>query len=131
MSQYAKYKNLGDKGPQMDPSLMESVCPSLTSMEHKQNVIRNNRVVVIDVYGDWCGPCKAIAPAYAELAKKYSRPGECILVKENLDLKLSQNIRGVPMFLFFKKGQFVDSVTGADLTGEEGVERKLQQLLSK
>ena len=130
MSLYAKYKDLGDKEPKMDPKVMDSLCPKLTSMDHKKHVIGNNRVCVIDVYGDWCGPCKAIAPAYAALAQKYGKPGQCALVKEDIDMKLSSNIRGVPTFLFFKEGQYVDSVTGADLTGPEGVEAKLQRLLS-
>ena len=130
MSLYAKYSDLGDKTPKVDQAQLDAVCPTLRSAEEKNKIISTNRVVVIDIYADWCGPCKAIAPQFAEMARKYSRPGVCALVKENVDQKLSQNIRGVPTFLFFKEGQYVDSITGADLTGDEGVEKKLISLLS-
>jgi thiol-disulfide isomerase/thioredoxin len=126
---YAKYKDLGDNNPKMNKQTMESLCPSITTLEQKQQFISNNKICVIDIYGDWCGPCKEIAPAYAELSKKYGRSGICLLCKEDIDLNLTQNIKGVPMFLFYKNGQFVDSVTGADLTGNDGVESKLVALL--
>lgn len=37
------------------------------------------------VYADWCGPCKAIAPAYEQLASQLSRPGHIIFTKINVD----------------------------------------------
>jgi thioredoxin 1 len=128
MSSYSTYKNLGDKNTKTTTNNLE--CLSISNMEHKMKLIKNNTVCVIDVYGDWCGPCKTIAPQYAEMARKYNRDGVCVLVKENADLKLSTNVRGVPTFQFFKNGQYVDSVTGADLNGPEGVEKKLLALLS-
>lgn len=130
MSLYAKYSDLGDKTPKMDQNMMDALVQSITTREQKQSLIGGNRVCVIDVHADWCGPCKQIAPMYVELAKKYSRPGVCVLAKENIELELSQNIRGVPTFLFFKDGQYVDVVTGADMTGDEGVEKKLLALLT-
>lgn len=121
---YAKWNDLEPKSPQQN---MEQTCLKIQNMQHKQTLINSNRVVVIDVYGDWCGPCKAISPQYGEMAKKYNRPGKCLLVKEDVDMELSQNIRGVPCFLFFKDGKYMESVTGADL---QQVENKLLPLLS-
>jgi thioredoxin 1 len=101
----------------------------LTSIEQKRQVLQTNRVVVIDIYGDWCGPCKQVAPKYAQLAAKYNRLGHCLLVKENVknDPPLSQNIRGVPCFHFFLDGNLVDTITGGNITA---VEQKVQELCS-
>ena len=132
---YAKYKDLGDKEELMDvdkglsPQVNEdSILDNIESSEHKEWVIQNNKVVVVDVYGDWCGPCKSIEPRYKEMTKQYSRAGECAVVKEDIDKKITTNIRGVPTFQFFFKGQPAGIITGGDI---RGVENKLIQLLQQ
>jgi thiol-disulfide isomerase/thioredoxin len=37
------------------------------------------------VYADWCGPCKAIAPMYEQLATQLSRPNQITFAKVNVD----------------------------------------------
>jgi thioredoxin 1 len=94
----------------------------------RNNIIRSNKLVVIDYYTDWCGPCKQSQPAYANLAKKYS--GHCLLVKENADgvQGTPTPITGVPCFHFYLAGQHIPdaTVTGADL---EQVEQNIMNLL--
>lgn len=127
-SLYAKYKDLGDKEPKFNQT-GASLCQECSTIEQKMDIIKNNKVVCIDIHADWCGPCKQIEPQFNELAQKYA--GKCAFVKENVDLKLSKNIRGVPTFVFFKNGYYIDSITGADLYGEEGVESKIKELISQ
>ncbi len=99
-------------------------------LDHKINLINSHKIVVIDVWAQWCQPCIMISDKYEDLAKKYNRRGICLLAKENIDDKIQQPenvvIRGVPSFLFFENGIHVDTVTGADLTE---VENKLQEML--
>jgi len=80
----------------------------------KNNLIASNKLAVVYVWGTFCGPCKQIAPLYEELANKYNTPGNVILAKEDVALKISPNIRGVPTFQFFLNGKLVDQVVGAD-----------------
>jgi len=80
---YATYKNLS-KETTVDQSLLDHVTP-IKSIEQKESIIKLNNIVVLDVYADWCGPCKVIAPKYAELAKKYNQVNACMLCKENID----------------------------------------------
>jgi thioredoxin 1 len=150
MSSYAKYKDLGNGGdssnnvtgnsvPQMQPNQQmagvgagapPSVHPEVVeiqSLEHKKHFINTHKVCVVKIHAEWCQPCKAIAPRYAQMAQKYNRPGVCILVAENADLNLS-NVRGVPTHQFFKNGQYINQdVVGADIAA---VEKKLMELLS-
>jgi thioredoxin 1 len=57
---------------------------------------------IIDFYADWCGPCKAVAPALDELAKEYD--GKVVIYKIDTDkeIELSQifQIQSIPTFLF-------------------------------
>lgn len=70
------------------------------------------------VYADWCGPCKAIAPFYATLASKYSKPSAVVFTKINTDEQRSvtqtYNVSAMPTFIVFKSGREVSRIRGAD-----------------
>ena len=101
-----------------------------TIIEHynnKKHFINTHQVCVVKVHADWCQPCKAIAPRYAQMAQKYNRPGVCALISENADLNLS-NVKGVPTHQFFKNGQYINAdIVGADIAS---VEKRIIELLS-
>lgn len=122
------YKNYGELGSQPEKNVDQFSVIDISDINHKRQIIGQNRVVVIDIHADWCGPCRQIAPDYSVMATKYKKEGECVLVKENLDKALSQNITGVPTFHFIVEGRKVDEVVGADL---EQVETKLLSILQK
>ena len=122
MSQYAIYKNLGDKA-NVDKT---QYTVSIENEESKVELVRNFKVCVFDIYGDWCNPCKSIAPKFNELAKKYNKNGLCALAKENVDLGLSPMVTAVPSFIFIKEGKIVDLITGGNIPM---IEQKIQDLL--
>merc|ERR1711973_644548 len=74
-----------------------------------------NKLIVVDFFADWCGPCKAIAPQISEWEKEY---GDVVFVKVNVDtaedLAAEQEISAMPTFLFFKNGEKVAVVVGAN-----------------
>jgi thioredoxin 1 len=118
------YKNYSELGNQEDVNRDEYDVLDLKSAEQKNQVISENRLVCIDVYAKWCGPCVQTSSAYSMLAKQYNRPGLCLLVKENYEAKLSGNIAGLPTYFFVRDGTLVDKVIGADLNEVEAVLKK-------
>lgn len=125
---YSTYEDLGKDPNQPNQQTMKNVT-ELQDEEHKRNVISSNKLVVVDVYANWCSPCKVVEPRFSQLAKQYETPSLCALVKENIENpKLNTKIKGVPTFLFFIDGNYVDSIVGADIVQ---VEENIKLFLGK
>lgn len=72
-------------------------------------------VALVDFWAPWCGPCRMLAPAIDELSKEFE--GKALVAKVNIDeceeLAAEFGIRSVPTMLFFKNGEIVDTLIGA------------------
>ena len=109
---YAKYNNLAPK--EDTDTKQEEIEIDIRSLEHRKSLLDQNNIVCVYLWGDFCGPCKVIAPNYYKLAKKYYNPGKCRLMKENVELDLTEDYRitGVPAFIFYKNGNIVKNENG-------------------
>tara|TARA_B100001027_G_scaffold54369_1_gene36487 strand:- start:6 stop:323 length:318 start_codon:yes stop_codon:yes gene_type:complete len=78
-------------------------------------VLENDKLVLVDFWAEWCGPCKQISPRLEELANKYlENLTVCkVNVDENKELAVEYNIRSIPALIIFKGGEMVDSLIGA------------------
>ena len=78
-------------------------------MENFNKLIGTSTPVLVDFYADWCGPCKAMAPAIQEVGKEVE--GKARVIKVNIDKNQGAanqyNVRAVPTFIIFKHGQAV------------------------
>jgi len=86
------------------------------------------KLVIIDFYADWCGPCKAIAPYFEELSNTYT---DAVFVKVNTQTcdKIAESFRvkGIPYFVFMRKGTMVDTLTGAN---KDELKNKIEKALA-
>jgi len=78
-------------------------------------VEKHDGVAMVDFWAPWCGPCLAIAQAVDEIAEEYQGKLKVIRlnVDENPNIAAKFGIRGIPTLLFFKKGEVVRQVVGA------------------
>ncbi len=94
-------------------------------------VLAQNKPMVLDFWATWCGPCRKVGPIIQELADQYE--GQVVVGKVNIeedadDLVAEFGIRNIPTILFMKGGQVVDKVVGAapKSTLEEKLKARLQ-----
>ena len=75
--------------------------------------------VVVDFWADWCGPCKMMAPAFAEAARQ--RPGVRFVKVDTdaaPDVSARHAIRGIPTVMLFRGGREAARMSGAVSTGQ-------------
>lgn len=78
--------------------------------------INKDALTIVDFTASWCGPCKRIAPHFAELARSYSGSAQAfkVDVDENQAAMQSARVKSMPTFIAYKAGREVGRVSGAD-----------------
>nr|WP_297169542.1 thioredoxin [uncultured Dysgonomonas sp.] len=80
-----------------------------------EEVLKSDKLVVVDFWAEWCGPCRMVGPIVEELAVDYA--DKVIVGKVDVDnndeITSKFGIRNIPTILFFKNGEIVDKQVGA------------------
>ncbi|XP_037929484.1 thioredoxin-2-like isoform X1 [Teleopsis dalmanni] len=75
-----------------------------------------DKLVVVDFFAVWCGPCKMISPKLEELAKEHSE--KVVVIKVDVDeceeIAMEYNVSSMPTFLFIKNKQVKEQFAGAN-----------------
>lgn len=92
--------------------------------------VRTHPFLVVDLWAEWCGPCRMIAPFLEEIERKYA--DRLVVGKVNVDehpeLAARFEVGSVPTLLFFRGGrQLPERVVGA--LPKDALERKIASLL--
>lgn len=78
-------------------------------------VLKSSEPVLVDFFAEWCGPCKAMAPALAAVSEEMA--GKLKVVKLDVDsnpqITNNYQIQAMPTLIMFKGGEVVDRHTGA------------------
>lgn len=84
------------------------------SKEGFDKALNDGKLMMVDFWADWCGPCKMLGPVIDDLAKQYE--GKAVVGKVNVDeeqeLAIRYGVMSIPTVIFFKDGKEIDRKVG-------------------
>jgi len=86
----------------------------ITDDNFEKLVLKSEKLVIVDFWAEWCGPCKAITPILDEISNEF---GDKVLIgKVNVDevkeIPVKYGIRSIPTLLFFSNGEITRQEVG-------------------
>ena len=86
----------------------------VTVATFEDEVLKSDLPVLLDLYADWCGPCKMLSPIVDKMAEVYAgRLKVCKLnVDEDFPIAAQFGVQSIPTLIFFKNGEAVQKSVG-------------------
>ena len=84
----------------------------LNTKNFSEEINNTDKLVLIDFFATWCGPCKMLSPIIAEIANEHKE------TDENQKLSIQYNIVSIPTLMFFKNGKLLKTTVGFHSKGE-------------
>jgi|TARA_B110000438_G_scaffold188851_1_gene180468 thioredoxin 1 len=78
-------------------------------------VLKSEKMTLVDFWAEWCGPCKQVGPILEEISEEMK--DQIIIAKHDIDsqpnMPTKYGVRGIPTMLLFKGGELVSTKVGA------------------
>lgn len=88
---------------------------AVTDDSFVSDVLQSDKLVLVDFWAEWCGPCRKVAPVLEEIANEMA--DKVTVVKLDIDANpetaRAYRVMSVPTLTIFKQGRPVQSVAGA------------------
>ena len=77
--------------------------------------VDTKRLVLVDLWAPWCGPCRMVAPVLEKLSVEFATTLKVVKVNVDESPHTAQRYqaRSIPMLLFMRDGEVVNTVIGA------------------
>jgi len=100
----------------------------LSTSAQWNSFLQNNKdkLVVVDFSAKWCGPCRMIAPKFAEMSTNFPSVAFASVDVDEMDQSIIDecNVSSMPTFQFYRNGEIIDEFVGAE-------QQKLQSYIEK
>ena len=81
----------------------------------EEQVLKNEKPVLVDFWAEWCGPCKMVGPILEEISEEMAN--DIVIAKHDIDsepnMPTKYGVRGIPTMLLFKGGELKATKVGA------------------
>jgi thioredoxin 1 len=87
----------------------------ITDSTFEEKVLKADKPVVLDLWAEWCGPCRMIEPHIEAMSEEYKDKAiiGSVDVDSNPEIPTKYAVMNIPTVLFIKNGELVDKVVGA------------------
>ena len=86
---------------------------AVTKETYQKEVLESEKLVLLDFWAPWCGPCQMLAPVLEEIAAERSDIKVCkINVDEEKELARQNKVMGIPTLMVVRDGKIETRTTG-------------------
>ena len=127
---HIKKKQLDDflKHQQKQLAMQETPVMELNSSNFDDALLKN-KLMLVDFWAEWCGPCKSMHPIFSRMAKKYNHVRFArVNIDHSQNIATKFNVQSIPTFIMFNDGKVVQQMVGA--VGEPGIHMICKKFLS-
>lgn len=87
---------------------------SLNEKNFEEEVLKSNKIVLIDFWASWCGPCKMMSPVVDQIAEEMNDNVKVckVNIDEEQNLAVKYNVMSIPTFVVIKEGREIGRTIG-------------------